>query len=79
MKVKQNKIMPHPIWVKPGATTPRNQKMQANTVNNVGAIGADRANSYRQKMKNDLNARSVVDILNEIRLLELRRKLINGG
>ena len=77
-EMRHDYIMPHPVWVKPGNVQPRNQQSKPNTVNNVSAISADRANSYSHKMKNDLNARSVVDILNEIRLLDLKRALIRG-
>ena len=78
MRNSNKRVMPHPVWLKPGSTSPRNQKLNTNTSCNTQATASDRARVYVSKMNNPLLSRTVHDILQDIKLAKLKRDLVGG-
>lgn len=67
----KTRVMPHPVWVKRGATNPHNYKATKITV-------ADTAKLYVKHMSNPLLEKTANDVLNEIKLFYATQSMIKG-
>lgn len=69
--MSKTKVMPHPVWVKKGATSPHNY-------NATRITAEDRSKIFVDKMKDPLLAKTATDVLNAIKLFELTQSMIKG-